>query len=124
MHEMAITRSVVDAVCELAAGRRVHRVDLDVGRLSGVVADAVRFCFDIVAAGTLANGARLEITEVAGMLHCRTCGADAPTDDLILLCPCGSADVEVRSGRELRIRSMEVEQACAQPVDAAATATP
>jgi hydrogenase nickel incorporation protein HypA/HybF len=123
MHEMAITQGIVDAVCEHAMGRRVCRVDLEIGTLSGVVAEAVLFCFDVVAVGTLAEGARLEIAEIAGVLHCRTCGADVGTEDLILLCPCGSADVEVRAGRELRIRSMEVEQACAQPADARATAT-
>ncbi len=46
MHEMAITQSVVDAVCEHAAGRRVHSVKLEIGELCAVVPDAMQFCFE------------------------------------------------------------------------------
>ncbi|WP_054812458.1 hydrogenase maturation nickel metallochaperone HypA/HybF [Nocardia arizonensis] len=122
MHEMAITQSVVDAVCEHAAGRTVHSVTVEVGMLCAVVPDAMRFCFDLAAEGTVADGARLDIVELPGSAHCRGCGADSPLTDLIVLCRhCGSADVAVVSGLDLRIRSMEVSTACAQPVDAETT---
>ena len=108
MHEMAITQSVVDAVCERAAGRSVHSIRLQVGRLCAVVPDAMQFCFELVTEGTVAEGARLDIEEPPGRAHCRSCDEDFPLHDLVLLCPCGSADVEVLAGRELRIMSMEV----------------
>ncbi|WFR73414.1 hydrogenase maturation nickel metallochaperone HypA [Prescottella defluvii] len=108
MHEMAITQSVVDAVCERAAGRSVHSIRLQVGRLCAVVPDAMQFCFELVTEGTVAEGARLDIEEPPGRAHCRGCGEDFSLRDLVLLCPCGSADVEILSGRELRIMSMEV----------------
>ncbi|MFI5778462.1 hydrogenase maturation nickel metallochaperone HypA [Nocardia sp. NPDC051570] len=118
MHEMAITRSVIDAVCEHAAGRRVHGITLEVGVLCAVVPEAMSFCFELVAEGTVAEGANLEIRTVPGVAYCRACGAEFTVSDPILLCRCGSADVELRSGRELLIRSMEVSEACAQPADA------
>ncbi|MDO3648347.1 hydrogenase maturation nickel metallochaperone HypA [Nocardia mangyaensis] len=121
MHEMAITQSVIDAVCEHAAGQRVHSVLVEVGVLCAVVPEAMRFCFELAAEGTLAEGARLEIDEVPGAALCRTCGADFTLTQPIALCDCGSADVEIRAGHELRIRSMEVSRECAQPVDAATT---
>lgn len=108
MHEMAITQSVVDAVCEHAAGRPVRSIRLQVGRLCAVVPDAMQFCFELVTEGTVAEGARLDIEEPPGRAHCRGCDTDFPLSDLILLCPCGSADVEILAGRELRIMSMEV----------------
>lgn len=108
MHEMAITQSVVDAVCEQAAGRRVHSVRLEVGALCAVVPDSMLFCFDLITEGTAAEGARLDLDIRPGAARCRTCGADFTLGDLILLCPCGSADVEVTAGAELRILSMEV----------------
>lgn len=108
MHEMAITQSVVDAVCEHAAGRRVHSVKLEVGALCAIVPDSMLFCFDLATAGTVADGARLDLNVEPGAAHCRTCGERFHVADLILLCPCGSADVEVVSGRDLRILSMEV----------------
>jgi hydrogenase nickel incorporation protein HypA/HybF len=68
----------------------------------------MRFCFDLVTNHTALEGARLEIDEPPGRASCRSCGRDFPVDDLILLCPCGSADVSVTSGRELLIKSVQV----------------
>ena len=108
MHEMAITQSVVDAVCEHAAGRRVHSVRLEVGALCAVVPDAMQFCFELATEGTVADGARLDLDVAPGSARCRACGENFVLPDLILLCPCGSADVEVVAGRDLKILSMEV----------------
>lgn len=108
MHEMAITQSVVDAVCEHAAGRRVHSVKVTVGALCAVVPDAMRFCFDLATEGTVADGAHLVLDIQPGAAHCRSCAARFEITDPILLCRCGSADVDVLSGRELKILSMEV----------------
>jgi hydrogenase nickel incorporation protein HypA/HybF len=108
MHEMAITQSVVDAVCEHAAGRRVHSVRLEVGALCAVVPDSMQFCFELATEGTAADGAQLELSVHPGMARCRTCATEFELHDPILLCPCGSADVEVLAGRDLKILSMEV----------------
>jgi len=114
MHELAITQSIVDTVLERTGGRRVITVRLQVGALSGVVADAMRFCFDLVSRATPLEGADLEIDEVAGKGRCRTCGDTFALRDLILLCPCGSADVRVIAGQELLVRSVELmEEPCA-----------
>jgi hydrogenase nickel incorporation protein HypA/HybF len=108
VHELAITQSVVDAVLEKTGDRRVTTVRVRVGRLAGVVPEAMRFCFDLVAAGTPLEGACLEIEQPPGGAHCRACGHDFELRDLILLCQCGSADVEVTTGRELQVSSVEV----------------
>ena len=108
MHELAIAESVVDAVLDRTGEQRVTVVRLRVGRLSGVVRDALEFSFELAAASTPLEGAALEIEEPGGRLRCRSCGTDTPRDDLILLCECGSADVEVLAGRELELRSVEV----------------
>lgn len=108
MHELAITQSVVDAVTERTGEARVACVRLRVGRLSGVVPDAMRFCFELVTAGTPLEGAALDIEQPAGQGRCRSCSDDIELTDLILLCPCGSADVEVVSGRELAVASVQM----------------
>ena len=108
MHEMALTQSLVEAVCEHAAGRRVHSVKLEVGALCAVVPDAMTFCFELATEGTVADGARLDVDILPGAARCRSCDAHFVLTDPILLCPCGSADVEVLTGRDLRILSMEV----------------
>jgi len=108
MHELSIAESVVAAVCDRAGDRRVHSVRLRIGALTAVVPDAMRFCFGLAVEGTVAEGARLDIDQRPGTLHCRTCGADTDLTDPLPLCPCGSADVAVTAGRELHIVSMEV----------------
>ena len=49
MHELALTREIVDIVCKAANDRRVHKVTLEIGRLSCVMPEAIEFCFDVVA---------------------------------------------------------------------------
>ena len=108
MHELSITQTVVTTVTQRMRDARVCRIRLEVGQLSGLVPDAVRFCFEMVAAGTTCEGARLEIDEPPGKAVCRTCGAAFETGEVLPLCDCGSADVEVQGGQELRIREVEV----------------
>lgn len=108
MHELSIAESVVDAVLERTGDALVACVRLRVGRLSGVVPDALSFCFELVTAGTPLEGAALLIEEPGGRAHCRSCEREFALDDLFLLCECGSADVEVLAGRELHLASVEV----------------
>lgn len=108
MHELAITEGLVDAVTERLPGQRVTCVRLEIGALSGVVADSVRFCFDLVTEGTNLEGAMLEIALSPAVCHCRLCGNDFGPDGPIAICPCGSAEVTVLTGQELKITSVQV----------------
>lgn len=111
MHELGITRNVVAIASEAAKGRRVLKVTLDVGKLAGVMTEAIRFCFDTVAVGTALDGAELEIREIEGQARCRACGAVYETPTLFTTCACGSRTCERLSGEELKIRSIELEEA-------------
>lgn len=108
MHELSITQSVVDTVAERMDGARITGVRLEIGKLSGVFPDQVRFCFDLVCAGTTLDGAWLDIVEPTGRARCRGCGSEFEPTSPIMLCPCGSADVSVLGGQELRITAVEV----------------
>ncbi len=66
MHELSIARNIVAIVCDSAGSRPVKRVTLEVGARAGVLADAIAFCFPIVADGTVCAGARLEIRATGG----------------------------------------------------------
>ncbi len=108
MHELAIAESVVSSVLGRTSGLRVSVVRLRVGRMAGVVPDALMFCFELATAGTDLEGAVLEIEDQQGRAHCRTCGADFTLLDAFLLCDCGSADVQLVAGRDLAVTSVEV----------------
>lgn len=108
MHELSITQSIVDLARERAAGRPVHNIRVRAGKLTAVVPESMLFCFDLIVEGTELASARLEIEQPEGRAHCSRCDADFALPDLVLLCPCGSAEVSVTGGRELQIISMEV----------------
>jgi hydrogenase nickel incorporation protein HypA/HybF len=108
VHELAIAESVVETVTERLPGATVTCVHLEIGELSGVVPDSIRFCFDLATEGTGLAGARLEITEPPARCRCRACGAEFRPDSPVVLCPCGSPDVAVLAGEELKIVSVQV----------------
>ncbi|MFM0336709.1 hydrogenase maturation nickel metallochaperone HypA [Paraburkholderia fungorum] len=108
MHELSIASSVVEICAEQAHGARVRRVTLEIGRLSAVMPDAIRFCFDVCARDTAVEGATLEIVEMPGQARCLACGATLEVDVPFGQCGCGSDDLELISGQQLTIRQMEV----------------
>lgn len=108
MHELAITQEIVEILRARAGERRVRRVVLEIGRLSSVLPEAVRFCFDLCAEGTPAEGAVLEILEPPGRARCRQCGGEVVLERPFGRCRCGSTDLDWISGEELKVREMEV----------------
>ena len=109
MHEAAIAEGLISGVTERLPGRRVTSVRVEIGALSGVVPDALRFCFILATEDTLLAGAELEISEPSAKCDCVDCGQSfEPEDNRILLCPCGSANVRVVSGQQLLITSVKV----------------
>jgi hydrogenase nickel incorporation protein HypA/HybF len=108
MHELAIAEGVIDQVTGRLPDATITCVCLEIGPLSGVVADSLRFCFDLATEGTNLEGARLEISEPAVRCRCRSCDEEFSPDGPIALCPCGSADVAVLSGQELKITSVRM----------------
>ena len=109
MHELAITESMVAAVADSVGPARVARVRLQIGRLAGVVPDALRFCFEACTRGTALEGAALEIDEIPALGRCRRCGAEMTVTSFLDTCACGSLEIELVSGQELRIKHVEVE---------------
>ena len=106
MHELSLTRNIVSIVSEKAHGARVTQVTLEIGKFSAVLPDALRFCFDLVTKGTVAEGATLEIIETPGTGECHSCGTQFTLQQMFDPCPCGSTDISRRTGSELNIKQM------------------
>ena len=110
MHELSIAEAVVAIAEEHARGRRVTVVELKVGHLRQVVPSALEFSFELVAEGTVVEGARLEIEQVPVRVGCGACAAVSGAVEFPLVCPsCGGLDVEVVAGEELSVESLELE---------------
>lgn len=116
MHELSIVNSVVESVTEsLAAwpGARVLEVRLRVGVLASVIEDSLQFCYGIAIEDTPLAGSKLVIHTVPITVHCDACNRDGELESLQhFRCPhCGAPASEVRTGRELEIESVEIDDA-------------
>lgn len=112
MHEMALAMSVVEIVAETArqhAASRVTKVRLRVGALSSVEPDALKFCFDVAARATVAEGAALIIDTPPGRAYCAGCGNTVTIASRAEACPaCQSGQLLVASGDDLAVQDLEV----------------
>jgi hydrogenase nickel incorporation protein HypA/HybF len=108
MHELGITQEIIDIASAKAEGAKVRRLVIEIGKLSAVLPDAVRFAFEVCREGTLLAEAELEIREPAGLARCRTCQGEVVLERPFGRCACGSSDLDWIRGDELRIMEMEV----------------
>ncbi|NPD68187.1 hydrogenase maturation nickel metallochaperone HypA (plasmid) [Lichenicola cladoniae] len=113
MHEMSLIESVIELVEEERRKQpfsRVRLIRLAVGELGCVEPEALRFCFDAIAHGTIADGALLEIEIVAGEGWCPGCRQTVSLAERFAECPlCANAMVQISAGQDLRLAELEVE---------------
>ena len=107
MHEVSLMQNLLDIVSktvEKEGGKKATLIHLRVGELSGVNRDALEFAFEVLSKGTVADGGKLEIERVPLHVRCRDCGKEFDPDELSFRCEyCGSANIEIVSGREMEI---------------------
>ena len=112
MHEVGLMQDTLNLALEearRAGATRIHRLMMQIGRLSGVVPEALEFAFEILAKGTMADGATLEIEQVPIVCYCAGCAREFQPPTMICECPaCGNPSLDVRRGREIQLSSLEV----------------
>ena len=112
MHEMSLAEGVLQVIEDAARAQdfsRVTAVWLEIGELSGVEVEAMKFCFDAVVRDSIAEGARLEIVAAPGTGWCMTCARTVPMKEVFGECPdCGSHQMQVNGGTEMRVKELEV----------------
>lgn len=114
MHEMSIVQALIDQVEaeveKCGQHDRVIRLELKVGRMSGVHVDSLRFAFEVLAPGTIAEGSELLIDEPRAVCSCNACGSRRELEDLLFYCPaCGSDDILIQGGQDLLLHAIELE---------------
>jgi len=114
MHEMSVTRSLLEIVSEKSReinAVRVSKITIMVGELSGVEKDSVSFYFDIIKKDYNVEDAVMEFLVLPAMMKCRDCGKEFKYDPLTWLCPgCGSAGLQILQGSECYVESIEVDE--------------
>lgn len=112
MHELSLTRNLVEIAEEHARRENAHEivsVTVEIGTLSGVMPEAVEFAFEVCTRGTLAQGAKLIIRRIPGRGRCLECGFVADLEINSFTCgDCGSFALETLHGQEMRLIELEV----------------
>jgi hydrogenase nickel incorporation protein HypA/HybF len=113
MHELSIAVYLLEAVAEHAqqiGARQVLAINLVVGERAGIVDDSLRFSFELLAPGTLAEGAQINTRRTPMRFHCAGCDDDYAPAGETFRCPhCGVAGQVIDDGSELLIESIEIE---------------
>ena len=113
MHELSITQSILSIALEqakTAQANRITKINLTIGELSGIVDECVEFYFDLLSKDTIAAEASLSFNRTPTKLRCRNCNTTFSPDNLNWACPnCQEQKIEITSGRECYVESIEVE---------------
>jgi hydrogenase nickel incorporation protein HypA/HybF len=119
MHELSLADGMLKTVIDAAQkekAKKIKSIKLEMGEILLVNTEQLTFCFDIISKGTIAEGAKLDITFLKPRVHCNKCSKEfnirSENDFPILqmVCECGSNDVTILSGREFNIKSIKIEE--------------
>ena len=112
MHEMSLAEGILQLVEETARREQASHVKtivVEIGRLSCVEPEALKFCFDSVSRGSMAEDARLQIIDIAGSGYCSSCAANVTMLERYDACPnCGQHPLQAITGTEMRVREIEI----------------
>lgn len=113
MHEFSIASNLMDIVKQAVDGQSVSRVTslhIVMGEMSTVVPDCLTFAFEIISKGSVAEGARIDFEKTPLIGKCGDCGSEFHVENYVFLCPeCESRNIEILSGREFMLKSIECE---------------
>ncbi len=113
MHEMGVAQQMINialaSIPDDIVNPRVEKLNLRIGKLAAVVEDSLKFCFEIIAKDSPLENAQLVIEDVPVQLRCKGCAHKWEVDGAVFTCPsCKEGAVEILSGRELEISSLEL----------------
>jgi hydrogenase nickel incorporation protein HypA/HybF len=114
MHEYSVTKSLVD-LCNREADKNnikmIAKINLKIGKFTGFSPDSIEFYFEHLKVNTKCSNAKIEFEETPIKIKCHNCGKQHVIDEPILLCPnCGSGEIDLLTGREFLVTSIEGEE--------------
>jgi hydrogenase nickel incorporation protein HypA/HybF len=110
MHEMALAEGILAVVLDAAKDQRVVKIQLQAGRLQAIVPDSLQFSFQLIAEGTSAANARVELKEIPLRMRCNNCTAEDEYSFPPSFCVhCRATDFVLVSGDELIVDSVQLD---------------
>ena len=112
MHELSVAQNIVDIVLESVTEKDrsgVKTILIEVGEMSGIVPDSLKFCFDVIKTETPLKNSEMQITKIPFVLYCSSCNKETTNDLGMRSCgSCGCFDTKIVSGTEMKITELEV----------------
>ena len=111
MHEYSLTQNIIETATRYAEkNSKVSKIVLVIGEASGVCSESIQMYFDIIAKGTICEGAVLEIETVKPLLKCKTCGNLFERKPFLFECACGGEGMPTETGSEFYVREIEIRE--------------
>ncbi len=112
MHEMSIAMNIVEIAVQSAkqhGAQKINSITVEIGALSGVVPEALEFCFEAATKDTPAEGSKLEIIYLKAEAHCPHCGIHFETDQFLNICPNCGQQVFAQGAHQLQVKTINVD---------------
>ena len=113
MHELSIAKSIIQIIENSVASdfnKKIVKVHLNIGKLSGIEIDALTFSFSLISKNTILQHAELAINNINGLAKCRKCGNSFEINSYGIPCPnCGDYDMDIMQGKEMKVMQITVE---------------
>lgn len=120
MHEISIAGAIIDAVLDAAKknnAKKVNEVFIEIGELTALNPEQLKFIFETITSGTVAEGARYNLQVIKPLIKCKKCSYDGPIEFFeklhfflpVIKCPrCEGTDVDIIAGRECNVKKIKI----------------
>lgn len=112
MHEMSIALNIINIAedeLQKADGKRIEKIHLAVGKISGVVIESLRFALEVSQKDGCLSHAEIIIDEIPAIMKCKNCDHEFEAEDFYTICPkCNKFEHKILSGKELMIKSLTI----------------
>jgi hydrogenase nickel incorporation protein HypA/HybF len=112
MHELSVAQNIIDIVKENVPSDELINVKsilINVGEMSGIVADSLEFCFEVVKLDTPLKKSKIDIKTIPFVLYCNQCQKNTSNTAGIRMCEfCGGFDTKIISGTEMNVTEVEL----------------
>ena len=113
MHELQVTQNILDIAIKHGKNSNASRIlqlNIVIGQLSSFIDDSIQFYWDLISKDTMAEGATLNIMRIPAEFSCLDCGNHYNISPDGFECPdCGSSHVEILTGKEFYLDSLDIE---------------
>lgn len=113
MHEFSLAIEVIDLAqreAEKSRAKSIQEINIEVGDLSGVEADAFESALGLLIKDSILDHATVNILRIPGKGRCNGCKYDFEMNHRMATCPkCQCFPSEIKGGDEFRVMSLLVE---------------